>query len=110
MREITHVTLINLERTTAVAILFMQFRCDQESISPDLVVLGFPFDAFIFIGCQGELTVFLVNIGDLLGHLGLQTVSGEAVAESHQHRGGYLPILELYKGCGSVVFGGRPDF
>ena len=110
LREITHITPINLECTDVLTIFFMQFRCYQEGIPSDLVVLGLLFDAFIFIGRQGELIVFLVDISDLFGHFVLQRMPGEAVAKSHQHRGGHLPILELDQGCGSVVFGGRPDF
>jgi anti-sigma B factor antagonist len=73
---------------------------------PDFVVIGFRLDTLVFAGCKGELTVFPVDIGDLLGHLGLQLVPGEGVSESEEHGDRHLPILELYQSRGSIVFGG----
>ena len=92
------------------AVFCVQFRSDQQGLSSDLVVLGFPFDALEFIGRQGEPSVFPVNVGHLFGYLGLQWVSGEAVAKSFQNGGCRLPILELDQGSCAIVFGVRPDF
>ncbi len=109
LREIPHIPLVNLERTDAVAILYVQFRCNQKGIPPNLVVFGFRFDAFVFPGSQGELAVLPVDIGDFLGHFGLKRVSGKGVAESHQYGGCHVPILELDQGCGAIVFGVGSD-
>ena len=109
LREIIHIAPADLEHTGGVAIELMQLGRDQEGVAPDLVVRRFPFDTFILIGRQGELIVFPVDKGELSGHFGLQCVIGEIAAESFQHRGGSLPILELDQGRGAVIFGGRPD-
>jgi len=109
LREITHIALADLEHAGGVAILLMQLGRNQEGVPPDLVVRRFSFDTFILIGRQGELVVFPVDKSELSGHLGLQCVIGEIAAESFQHRGSSLPILELDQGRGAVIFGGRPD-
>jgi len=85
---------VHLERSDAVAILFMQLRCNQESIPSDPVVFGFPFDTFILIGRERELFVFPVYMAIFLS-LQAATDSRGNWCGMLPTPSGHLPVFEL---------------
>ena len=100
---------VDAHRALGDAGVFIQLARREQSISPQLVVVGLGRNALVFDGSSLEFALLAVDLCELLGDLSVERVVGMRLAERVEHVDRCVPVLETDQRRAGVVLGRGAD-